>query len=119
MKNGVFVYISGPIAPRNGKPIEENVLAGVYAFIKLTQLGIPSFCPHLGAMFPSCHSEVSYQTWMDYDLAVIDRCTHMLMLPGWRESSGSRQEREYAEGLEMPIFESLDNLAAYLDLVGA
>ncbi len=104
-----FVYISGPITPSNGRTIEDNVALAVKTFCELTRQGIPSFAPHLGAAFPSCH-EIDYHIWMAYDLAVLARCTHILMLPGWEKSKGAVLERTYAVGAHIPILYSIEEL---------
>lgn len=96
MRPNILVYISGPIAPKYGFSVEENVAVALKVFLELTKRGILSFCPHLTAAFPSAHSEVAYEKWMEYDLAMIDRCTHILMLPRWGESKGAIDELNYA-----------------------
>ena len=103
----VLVYISGPISPKNGRSIEANVAAAVGVYIELTRLGIPSVCVHTGAMFPSCHAALSYEHWMALDLALIDRCTHVLMIGEWTQSSGAMQECKYARDHEKPIADSI------------
>jgi len=108
MVDGVFVYISGPISP-NVKIVEENVAEAVVTFLELTRLRIASFCPHLTALLPSAH-KMDYKLWMEYDIAVIDRCTHMLMLPRWRESKGAVEERIYAAGKGIPVVFSIKEL---------
>jgi hypothetical protein len=103
MKKGVLVYISGPIKPTGGHSVEMNVADALSAFITLMKAGIPSFCPHLSAAFPSSHSEIDYEQWLEYDFAIIDRCTHMLMLPRWDTSKGAIRERDYAIAINIPI----------------
>jgi hypothetical protein len=44
---------------------------------------------------------------MDFDFAVIDRCTHVLMLPRWEFSSGARRERDYALDHGKPVIYDL------------
>lgn len=115
MHKGILVYISGPMTAKNGHTIEENTAQGLQYFLMLTKLGIPSFCPHLNAGFPECFM-ISWDIWLDYDLAVIDRCTHMLMLPRWKESDGAIKEKDYAESIELPILYSITELAELLDV---
>ena len=55
---------------------------------------------------------MSWETWLDYDLAVIDRCTHVLMLPRWETSAGALKEREYAESRGVPVVHTLAELEA-------
>lgn len=91
----VFVYLSGPITAKHGYTVEENAAAAVKVYLDLLSRGVWSFCPHLSAGFPSAFA-IDYETWIAYDFAVIDRCTHVLMLPRWETSSGAVREREYA-----------------------
>lgn len=96
MRSDCLVYISGPISPKNGRSVEANVAAALAVYLELTRLGIPSICVHLGAMFPSCHAALSYEQWMALDFALIDHATHVLMIDGWRKSSGAVREHDYA-----------------------
>lgn len=110
MRRDVFVYISGPMSAKNGFLVEENVAAGLRAFLDCLQRGIPAFCPHLSGAFPSSWSAVNWEAWLEYDLAVIDRCTHVLMLPRWETSAGAVKERAYAEQIGKPIVNSIDDV---------
>jgi Domain of unknown function (DUF4406) len=110
VRRDVFVYLSGPISPKNGQSVELNVALALDVFLECLKRGIPAFCPHLGAMFPSAYTAVSYDEWMEYDYAVIDRCTHVLMLRGWEHSEGASNELEYATHAGLPVFYSLEQL---------
>jgi hypothetical protein len=112
MRRDVFVYISGPMTAKHGFMVEENVAAGVRVFLECLRRGIPAFCPHLSGAFPSAWSDVGWETWLDYDLAVIDRCTHVLMLPRWETSAGATKEHDYARATGKPIITSLDEVHA-------
>lgn len=104
MRKDVLVYLSGPITSKHGHSSEENVAAAVNVFLALLAQGIPCFCPHLSAAFPSAWG-LSYDAWMAYDYAIIDRCTHVMMLPRWQESAGAMLEREYAIANGKPVVE--------------
>lgn len=110
MRRDVFVYISGPMTAKHGFTIEENVAAGLRVYLECLRRGLPAFCPHLGGAFPSAWSEIPWGIWLAYDLAVIDRCTHVLMLPRWETSTGAVKERAYAESIGKPIIESIDEV---------
>lgn len=114
MRSDVFVYLSGPITAKGGYSVEENVAAAVKVFVACIARGIPAFCPQLTGAFPSAHSDVPYEAWMAYDFAVIDRCTHVLMLPRYRESAGALRELGYAESKGLPVFFDVDSLHASL-----
>ena len=106
----MFVYISGPMTAKHGFMVEENVAAGVRVFLECLRRGIPAFCPHLSGAFPSAWADINWETWLNYDLAVIDRCTHVLMMPRWQTSAGAKKEYEYAIAIGKPVIASLDEL---------
>lgn len=106
----LFVYLAGPITAKNGHAVEDNVARAVKLYWECLRRGIPAFCPQLSAAFPSAHSTVDYETWLNYDFAVIDRCTHILMLPRWQESTGAKREYDYARDKGIPVIFSLDEL---------
>lgn len=110
MRPDLFVYLSGPMTAKHGFTIEENVAAGLRVYLTLLQRGIPAFCPHLGGAFPTAWSAVSWETWLAYDLAVIDRCTHVLMLPRWETSAGALKEKAYADARGVPVIYTIQEL---------
>lgn len=107
----VLVYLSGPITARDGATVEGNVASGLAVYLECVQLGIPAICPHLSAAFPSSW-QVPYEQWMALDLALIARCTHVLLLPGWQTSPGARREIVEAERLGLPVVRSVAEIKA-------
>lgn len=112
-----FVYLSGPITAKCGFSVEENVASALNVYWACLLCGIPAFCPHLSATFPTAHSAIAYETWMAYDFAVIDRSTHVLMLPRWDSSSGAIREMEYAKTRGLSVVFSVSELQQALDAV--
>jgi hypothetical protein len=110
MRRDLFVYISGPMTAKHGYSMEENIAAGLKVYLECLKRGIPAFSPHLGGAFPSAWADVSWDTWLAYDLAVIDRCTHVLMMPRWETSAGAVKERLYAEKIGRPVVHSIEAL---------
>jgi hypothetical protein len=109
MRSDVFVYIAGPITAKSGFTVEESVASAVKEYFELIRLGIPAFCPHLNAAFPSAF-EIPWERWLEYDHFIIKRCTHLLLLPRWRESKGAMEERVYADALNLRVCESIPEL---------
>lgn len=109
VRRDVLVYLSGPISPGNGKTVETNVAVALAAYLECVKRGIPAICPHLSGAFPSAW-QIPWGDWLAYDLAMVDRCTHVWMLPGWQGSEGARMERAYAEAAGTPVIGSLEEL---------
>jgi len=110
MRPNILVYISGPMTAKHGRTIEENVAAGVRVYLELLTLKVPCYCPHLSGAFPSAWTALSHADWLAYDCAIIDRCTHMLMMPGWTQSTGAQLEHDYAIEHRVPIYYSVEGL---------
>ena len=110
----VLVYLSGPITAAHGYSVEQNVASAVAVYFDCIRRGIPAFAPQMGAAFPEAF-DIGYEQWMAYDFAVIDRCTHMLMLPRWETSPGAVREKDYAFLKGIQAFYQLDELEAYLN----
>lgn len=109
MNGHVFAYLSGPITAKHGFTVEENVASAVKVYLDCLRRGIPAFCPHLSGAFPSAFL-VDYEVWLAYDFAVIERCTHVLMLPRWETSDGAVREMDFAKQLGRTVVFSLDEL---------
>jgi len=115
MRADVLVYLSGPITPRDGFTVADNMAQATRVFVDLLRRGIPAFCPHLTAgAFDVDAGLVDYETWLAYDLAIVARCTHVLMLPRWRSSPGAVRERALALSRTIPVLESVLSLERQL-----
>lgn len=110
MRRDVFVYISGPMTAKHGRSIEENVAEGVRVYLDCLKAGVPAFSPHLSGAFPTAWTALDWHDWIQYDKAVIDRCTHVLMMPRWELSDGAKAEHAYAVSIGKPVVFSLDEL---------
>ena len=111
LRHDLFVYLSGPISAAHGYSIDDNVAAGLRVFFDCVARGIPAFSPHAIGAFPSTW-QIDRQQWVAYDCAVIDRCTHVLLLPRWETSPGAVAERDYALRIGTPVITSLEELEA-------
>jgi hypothetical protein len=95
---------------KDGRTVEQNTADGVAAYLACLRAGIPAFSPHLSGAFRFAWADVPYQTWLDYDFAVIDRCTHVCMLPRWETSTGATAERQYALDNGIPVLDGIEAL---------
>lgn len=81
MRTDILVYISGPMTAKDGRTMEQNTADGVAVYLDLLRRGIPAFSPHLSGAFPSAWTALTHAERIVYDCAILDRCTHLLMMP--------------------------------------
>lgn len=95
---GDHVYLAGPMtsAPYTG------VTLAVQAAERLRKQGYIPVVPQLCALWSMIGSSATYEEWLAYDFALIDRCDCLLRLPG--ASVGADREVEYAKERGIPVF---------------
>jgi nucleoside 2-deoxyribosyltransferase len=95
------IYVAGPMTNGDvGANVRNAINAGEY----LRQRGFAVYVPHLCWFWSQVHT-VSYEEWMQHDLAWLARCDAMLRLEG--ESPGASREQAYAVQHGIPVFHSL------------
>ncbi len=96
------VFLTGPITTYGN--IEENIDNGIKATRRLMKVGYTVFSPFvlvktLGA------ATFTHAQWMEKTLPWLETVDIVTLLPGWRFSKGSQQEREKADRLGLPMIE--------------
>jgi hypothetical protein len=114
MRTDVLVYIAGPITAKDGYTIEENVAAGVRAYLDCLLHGFPAVCPHLSAGYPTLVTGLPYGVQIAHGLLVLQRCTHLLLLPRWETSEGAFQEHKEAVRRRIPVAGSIEELTDWV-----
>lgn len=94
LPNITTVYLAGPVS---GKP-NGNAKQFASAAERLTSLGYRVL--YTGMVQGAKMSE---QAWMDIGMAMIRDCDMVMMLDGWKESTGSLAEYHYAQKCGKPI----------------
>lgn len=98
-----LVYISGPMRGY----LADNVAAFHLAQIELFVCeGLFAFNP---ALYPG-PPDWGFSDYMRQDIRVIlDRCSHILLLPGWEASEGATTEMKVAKALDLKRYETILN----------
>jgi len=107
------IYISGPLSTSGNE--RENVAAAVHAARLLIAAGFAPFCPHLSWHIDPAH-EIPHGVWMQVDLPWVSMADAVLRLPG--ESVGAHVETTHAEGMGIPVFETVADLVEHFQAVG-
>jgi len=107
------VYVAGPFRGPTAWDIERNVRSAEELAFEVFQLGVMPMIPHANTRW--FHGQGPDQFWLDGTLELLRRCDAMILTADWKRSTGARGERAEAERLSIPVFETVDELAIWLD----
>ncbi len=96
-----IAYIAGPYRAATPHGILQNVRAAEAVAIKYWQKGYAVICPHKNsALFDGLLPD---EIWLSGYLAILAKCDVCIMMTGWENSEGARQEHEFARahGIEI------------------
>lgn len=99
----IVCYVAGPFRAPSGWGIAENVHKARRFGLLVAHAGMMPLVPH--AIGEHYHGEGTDQFWLDGTIELLARCDAIVMIPGWRASSGSLGEYELAAELCMPILD--------------
>ena len=101
-----LVYLAGPYSG----DVEMNLSAAVDIAAELTNMGFSVICPHANShwvhlrMIAKGHKTLDPVNWYDFDFEILRRCDFLVLMPNWKESTGARLERVFAEQLGIRVY---------------
>ena len=102
------VYIAGPYTAGTREGVEENVRWAEAASWWFHQRGYAVHCPHSQSHYIhtryNIHNMISYEQWLEADIAWINVCDMVAFLPDWGDSNGARMEHIVAQALGKKIY---------------
>lgn len=113
------IYIAGPYTGvfhdhRSYSEIDRNISAARDASILLANAGVPYFCPHMhSAHYELITPAVPAAFWYKLDIHFLEACDGILMLPGWYDSRGSKEEKRLMEEWGRPVFFEAEDAIAW------
>jgi len=105
----LIIYTAGPYRAETPEGVEANVRRAAHAAGQILRKGHTPLCPHTltnGYDYP----DVPPSVYLATDLDLLRRCHAVLLLPGWKDSFGARQELKEAKALGLLVFEDLADL---------
>lgn len=108
MMSRPLIYIAGPYT--NPDPV-ENTHDTIKVADRLVDSGkVTPVVPHVSLLWHLVTPRPA-EFWYEYDYALLVKCDGVLWLPG--ESSGARAEVELAQSLQIPVFNSEDEVLRF------
>lgn len=97
------VYVAGPFRAKTPWGIEQNIREAETLALEVARIGAVPLCPH--TMYRFYQESLPDEFWLEATLELLRRCDAIVLSPRWRESTGSKGEREEALRLGLPVFE--------------
>ena len=95
------VYISGAYRSDTKNGVYENIQKARKVALKYWKLGYAVICPHMNTAFMD--GACSDDTWLNGDLELLRRSDIVVMMPGWQDSAGAKEEHSLVMGLDKMI----------------
>ena len=114
------IYVAGLISSNadgskaSAEQREDNIEAGRVAGAAVWKAGAVALVPHLNSLGMYEKELISAEQIYLGDLAILQRCDAVLVLPGWEKSQGCNYEVAWAKHKEIPIFGTLPELEKWL-----
>ena len=113
------IYVAGAYSGTDVITILNNMREGMRLATRVMLAGHAPFAPWLDYHFQLMLRDgerLSVEDYYQYSLAWLYVSDCMLVVPGWQESRGTRDEIHLAEhDLKIPVFEDFDECIAWAD----
>jgi hypothetical protein len=104
----ICIYVAGPYRAATAWEIEQNVRRAEEDGLEVAKLGAAPLVPHAICRF--FHGQVSEEFWSQATMALMRRCDAILLVEGWVNSEGTREEKATADREGIPVFFNLSGL---------
>ena len=112
------VYVAGAYSSDTTIGTLTNIRKGMRLATEVMLAGYATFCPwfdHQVVFQLRDGEELDKEHYQQQSIAWLEVCHAVLLVPGWENSGGTNREIAIAEGLCMPIFESLEELKGHFN----
>jgi nucleoside 2-deoxyribosyltransferase len=105
------VYVAGPISSDKLLTSMENIRRGVTMSAFLIKEGFHVFCPFIDILFAMVNQHLDVEDYQRNSMAWLEVSDAVLVLPGYENSAGTKQEIARALELGIPVCYNLKELA--------
>ena len=96
-----LIYIAGPFAAKTRWKQEQQIREAEEVALMVAEYGHVPVCPHTMYRFFDGTCSVSF--WYRATMELLERCDAIVMIDGWKDSTGAVDEQGWAEENKMPI----------------
>ena len=112
-----IVYVAGPFSAKTRAGVEENIRRAEALALKVAELGTFPVAPHCNTSHPDFERVQPYDFWICGTLKLLRVSDAIILTDDWERSSGARGERTEAERRGMPVFETIEELKAWVEAI--
>lgn len=106
-------YVAGKFRGATDAEVEANIRAAEALGLEVAKLGASTVIPH--ANTHSFHKLIPEDFMLAATLELMRRCDALILVEGWQESAGTRDEMCEAHFLGLPVFYTLAGLKNWLE----
>ena len=98
------IYVSGALRGfGNDWKQHCNIERAWHVARALWRMGYTAICPHLNNLHMD-GPDITADDFIAGDFVLIERSDALIVVPGWENSSGTKQEIEFARDLNIPVY---------------
>ena len=95
------VYVAGPYRASTENGVAENIWNARVVALDLWGRGYAVLCPHMNTAFLGGAEDD--QVWLAGDIEWLHFAELLVLAPGWENSSGTLEEKKFAEQHQIPV----------------
>lgn len=111
-----LIYLAGPYSTGSILEIADHICQGRDMAIELMERGYAPYCPWLDWELAVRKHRLTVEHFKQCGLTILAKCDAMLLLPGWEDSRGTREEIAFARMLNIPVFTTIDAIDQWVEL---
>jgi hypothetical protein len=99
-------YIAGAYRGKSVSEIRRNIDKAREVAERVWAAGHVAICPHLNTAFMD--GVAPDEVFLEGDLIILKFCQNMILVDGWQNSSGTKNEIEFAKKNKIDVYDSIE-----------
>ena len=114
------IFISGALNGFESNAENNSFVNNVYKMLQVAGevrgLGAATYVPCQDVLTSFATGGLSHEEYYAHDLVWLEHCDALILVPGWEVSKGVEGEIKRAQELNIPIFETIEDLEEFLEV---